>query len=152
MTAVPDITLNNGVEIPQLGFGVFQIDPSETKDATLAALEVGYRHIDTAEMYGNEQGVGEAVAASGLDRGDVYLTSKLSNGAHRPYDAHRAFDGTLSALGECLFGGNPKNSAGRRNLVAIICPIPECFKIFEGNILVFTIYICFYFIKYQCVN
>ena len=62
MSAVPTITLNNGVEIPQLGFGVFQIDPDDTKDATLAALEVGYRHIDTAEMYGNEEEVGEAVA------------------------------------------------------------------------------------------
>ena len=67
-TAVPNITLNNGVEIPQLGFGVFQIEPEKTKDATLAALEVGYRHIDTAEMYGNEKEVGEAVRASGIDR------------------------------------------------------------------------------------
>jgi 2,5-diketo-D-gluconate reductase A len=63
------------------------------------ALEVGYRHIDTAEMYGNERGVGEAVRASGLDRGDVFVTSKLDNGAHRPDDARRAFEGTLSALG-----------------------------------------------------
>ena len=60
LTGVPNITLNNGVEIPQLGFGVFQIEPEKTKDATLAALEVGYRHIDTAEMYGNEKEVGEA--------------------------------------------------------------------------------------------
>ncbi len=63
------------------------------------ALEVGYRHIDTAEMYGNEAGVGEAVRASGLDRDDVFVTSKLSNAAHRPDDARRAFDGTLEALG-----------------------------------------------------
>ncbi|MGN6131216.1 MAG: aldo/keto reductase, partial [Nocardioidaceae bacterium] len=70
---VPTITLNNGVEIPQLGFGVYQIPPEETKDAVLAALEIGYRHIDTAEMYGNEQGVGEAVRASGLDRADVWV-------------------------------------------------------------------------------
>ena len=70
MSVVPNITLNNGVEIPQLGFGVFQIEPEKTKDATLAALEVGYRHIDTAEMYGNEKEVGEAVRASGIDRGD----------------------------------------------------------------------------------
>jgi 2,5-diketo-D-gluconate reductase A len=61
MTAIPDIELNNGVTIPQLGFGVFQIPPAETTDATLAALEVGYRHIDTAEMYGNEKEVGAAV-------------------------------------------------------------------------------------------
>ena len=98
-TAVPNITLNNGVEIPQLGFGVFQIEPEKTKDATLAAIEVGYRHIDTAEMYGNEKEVGDAVRASGLDRGNVYITSKLNNGFHEPDDARRAFDGTLTALG-----------------------------------------------------
>ena len=98
MTAVPNITLNNGVEIPQLGFGVFQIEPEKTKEATLAALEVGYRHIDTAEMYGNEKEVGEAVRASGLDRSDVYVTSKLNNGFHRPDDARNAFEGTLAAL------------------------------------------------------
>ena len=87
MTAVPNITLNNGVEIPQLGFGVFQIEPEKTKDATLAALEVGYRHIDTAEMYGNEKEVGEAVRASGIDRGDIFVTSKLNNGFHAYDDA-----------------------------------------------------------------
>jgi 2,5-diketo-D-gluconate reductase A len=63
------------------------------------ALEVGYRHIDTAEMYGNEREVGEAIRAAGVDRGDVFVTSKLNNGAHRPEDARRAFDGTLTALG-----------------------------------------------------
>jgi 2,5-diketo-D-gluconate reductase A len=72
MPAVPNIRLNNGVEIPQLGFGVFQIDPEETRDATLSALEVGYRHIDTAEGYGNEKQVGEAVRDSGLKRDDVF--------------------------------------------------------------------------------
>ncbi|NQX04622.1 aldo/keto reductase [Rathayibacter sp. VKM Ac-2856] len=95
---VPTITLNNGVEIPQLGFGVFQIDPAETKDATLAALEVGYRHIDTAEMYGNEAGVGEAVRASGLDRSEVFVTSKLNNGFHAREDALKAIDDTLAEL------------------------------------------------------
>ena len=95
---VPTITLNNGVEIPQLGFGVFQIDPAETKDATLAALEVGYRHIDTAEMYGNEAGVGEAVRASGLDRSEVFVTSKLNNGFHAREDALAAIDVTLGEL------------------------------------------------------
>src|SRR5205823_5276043 len=64
---VPNLRLNNGVEIPQLGFGVFKIRPEQTKQATLTALEVGYRHIDTAEMYGNEREVGEAVRASGID-------------------------------------------------------------------------------------
>ena len=98
MTAVPNITLNNGVEIPQLGFGVFQIDPSETKDATLSALDVGYRHIDTAEMYGNEKEVGEAVRACGLDRGDVFVTSKLNNSYHDYDDALKAFDQTLKDL------------------------------------------------------
>jgi 2,5-diketo-D-gluconate reductase A len=81
---VPNITLNDGKTIPQLGFGVFQIDPSETKAATLAALEVGYRHIDTAEMYGNEKEVGEAIAESGIDRSEIFVTSKLNNGFHAP--------------------------------------------------------------------
>jgi 2,5-diketo-D-gluconate reductase A len=99
MTTVPHLTLNHGVEIPQLGFGVFQIDPAETKDAVLQAFEVGYRHIDTAQMYGNEQGVGEAVAESGLDRGDVFITSKLNNNAHDPEVAAEAFDRTLETLG-----------------------------------------------------
>src|SRR6195952_2502287 len=99
MTDVPTITLNNGVEIPQLGFGVFQIEPEKTKDATLSALEAGYRHIDTAEMYGNEKEVGEAIAKSGLDRADVFVTSKLSNDAHEPDDPRHAFDRTLDALG-----------------------------------------------------
>ncbi|WP_423919371.1 aldo/keto reductase [Frigoribacterium sp. 2-23] len=98
MTTIPTITLNNGVEIPQLGFGVFQIDPDETKDATLTAFEVGYRHIDTAEMYGNEAGVGEAIRASGLDRSEVFVTSKLNNGFHQRDAALKAFDGTLDAL------------------------------------------------------
>jgi 2,5-diketo-D-gluconate reductase A len=99
MTAVPAIDLNDGRSIPQLGFGVFQIDPEETAEAVSAALEIGYRHIDTAEMYGNEQGVGEAVRASGLERAEVWITSKLNNGDHRPDDARRAFEGTLAALG-----------------------------------------------------
>jgi 2,5-diketo-D-gluconate reductase A len=96
---VPDLLLNSGYKIPQLGFGVFKIDPAETADAVIEALRIGYRHIDTAEMYRNETEVGEAVRASGLDRSEVYLTSKLNNGFHRPDDARRAFDGTLEALG-----------------------------------------------------
>ena len=99
MTAVPTITLNDGSTIPQLGFGVFQIPPAETKAATLTALEVGYRHIDTAEMYGNEKEVGEAIVESGIDRADVYVTSKLNNGFHARTDALDAFDRTLEALG-----------------------------------------------------
>jgi 2,5-diketo-D-gluconate reductase A len=99
MTGVPSIQLNDGNEIPQLGFGVFQIEPRDTVEAVTRALEVGYRHIDTAEMYGNEKEVGEAVRDSGLDRADVYVTSKLNNSFHRPDDARRAFDETLSVLG-----------------------------------------------------
>jgi 2,5-diketo-D-gluconate reductase A len=96
---VPALTLNDSSTIPQLGFGVFQIPPADTEAAVSQALEVGYRHIDTAQMYGNEKGVGDAVAASGLAREDVYVTSKLNNGFHRPDDARRAFDATLTALG-----------------------------------------------------
>ena len=99
MTEVPTITLNNGVVIPQLGFGVFQITPDDTRQATLDALEVGYRHIDTAAMYGNEKQVGEAVAASGLARSEIFVTSKLNNGFHARDAALKAFDGTLDALG-----------------------------------------------------
>ncbi|MEV5782851.1 MULTISPECIES: aldo/keto reductase [Streptomyces] len=98
MTAVPAITLNNAVRIPQLGFGTFQIPPEETRETTLAALEAGYRHIDTAEMYGNEKEVGQAVRDSGLDRGDVFVTSKLDNGAHAHDDALQAFDRTMEEL------------------------------------------------------
>ena len=96
---IPEIMLNNGRVIPQFGFGVFQIRPADTEQAVATALRAGYRHIDTAEMYGNEREVGEAIAASGLDRGDVFVTSKLSNASHRPEDARKAFDGTLDALG-----------------------------------------------------
>jgi len=98
MTPVPAVTLNNGVEIPQLGFGVFQVPPEETRSVTLQALEVGYRHIDTAEMYRNERGVGEAVRESGLLREEVFVTSKLSNRYHAYDEALRAFDETLAAL------------------------------------------------------
>ncbi len=99
MSAVPVITLNDGNTIPQLGFGVFLIRPEDTVKAVSEALEIGYRHIDTAEMYGNEKEVGEAIRASGLDRGDIYVTSKLSNAFHEPDDAREAFDKTLSDLG-----------------------------------------------------
>ena len=98
MTNAPTITLNNGVEIPQLGFGVFQIPPDLTKDATAEALRVGYRHIDTAQMYRNESGVGQAVRESGLPRGEVFVTSKLSNRFHDPNQAMAAFDRSLKAL------------------------------------------------------
>lgn len=98
MSTVPIVSLNNGVKIPQLGFGVYQVKPEETKDVTLAALEVGYRHIDTAQMYRNEKGVGEAVRASGLERADIFVTSKLNNGFHAHDDALKAFDTSLETL------------------------------------------------------
>ena len=87
VSTIPTITLNDGAEIPQLGFGVFQIPPPDTAEAVRNALDVGYRHIDTAEMYRNEAGVGEAVRASGLSRDEVFMTSKLSIACHHPDDA-----------------------------------------------------------------
>ena len=98
MSAVPTVRLNNGVDIPQLGFGVFQIPPQDTRAATLEALKVGYRHIDTAEMYGNEREVGEAVRDSGIDRAEVFVTSKLNNGFHAPKDALAAFELSLKVM------------------------------------------------------
>ena len=96
---VPTIPLHDGTTIPQLGFGVFQVPPEETAEAVTKAFEVGYRHIDTAEMYENEAGVGEAIKASGIPRDELYVTSKLNNGFHEPDDARRAFDETMSKLG-----------------------------------------------------
>jgi 2,5-diketo-D-gluconate reductase A len=95
---IPTVELNDGTQIPQLGFGVFQIEPERTAEAVKAALEIGYRHIDTAEMYGNEKGVGQGIRDAGLDRADVFITSKLNNGFHKPDDARRAFEETLIAL------------------------------------------------------
>jgi diketogulonate reductase-like aldo/keto reductase len=99
MASVPTIRLNNGVEIPQLGFGVFQVPPDECAQVTRTALEVGYRHIDTAEMYGNEREVGQAIRESGVDRDEVFVTSKLNNSFHARDDALTAFDRTLEDLG-----------------------------------------------------
>ena len=99
MTQVPNITLNDGNTIPQLGFGVFQIKPEDTADAVKTALDIGYRHIDTAEMYGNEKEVGEGIRASGIPRNEIFVTSKLNNSFHEPDAARKAFDTTLSDLG-----------------------------------------------------
>ncbi len=99
MQTTPRITLNDGETIPQVGFGVYQIPPEETARAVRHALESGYRHIDTAEMYGNEKEVGEAIRTSGIGRDEIFVTSKLNNGFHRPDDARKAFDRTLSDLG-----------------------------------------------------
>jgi 2,5-diketo-D-gluconate reductase A len=98
VSKVPTIELNDGTSIPQLGFGVFQIDPDDTASAVKTALDIGYRHIDTAEMYRNEAGVGQGIRDSGVDRSEVYVTSKLNNGFHEPDDARRAFDASLKAL------------------------------------------------------
>jgi 2,5-diketo-D-gluconate reductase A len=97
-TTAPTIRLHDQTTIPQLGFGVFQIPPADTAQAVSQALEVGYRHVDTAQMYGNEAGVGEALAGSGLPREEIYVASKLSNAHHRPDDARRSFDETLRLL------------------------------------------------------
>jgi 2,5-diketo-D-gluconate reductase A len=99
VSTVPTVRLNDGNEIPQLGFGVFQIPPPDTAEAVRRALEAGYRHIDTAEMYRNEAGVGEAIRSSTLSRDEVFVTSKLSNACHHPEDARKAFEHTLTALG-----------------------------------------------------
>ena len=96
---VPTITLHDQTTIPQLGFGVFQVPPDQTAKTVLNALEVGYRHIDTAQMYANEAGVGEAIATSGIPRDDLYVTTKLNNGFHRPDDARRSLDESLARLG-----------------------------------------------------
>jgi len=98
-SGVPTISLNNGVQIPQLGFGVFQIKPEETVKATTSALEIGYRHIDTAQMYGNEREVGIAVRESGIPREEVFVTSKLNNNLLERDDILRSFDTSLSELG-----------------------------------------------------
>jgi len=99
MTDVPTLMLNNGQTIPQYGFGVFQIEPENTAQAVQTALETGYRHIDTAQMYRNEREVREGITRSGVAREDVFVTSKLNNGFHRPEDARAAFDRTLEAIG-----------------------------------------------------
>ena len=99
MASVPTIRLNNGIDIPQLGFGVFQIKPADTVKATTTALEIGYRHIDTAQMYGNEKEVGQAVREFGIDRGEVFVTSKVNNNRLERDDMLRSFDQSLTDLG-----------------------------------------------------
>jgi 2,5-diketo-D-gluconate reductase A len=99
MADVPNIRLNNGVEIPQFGFGVFQIDPDETAAAVRTAFDAGYRHIDTAQMYRNEEGVGQAVRESGLPRDEVFVTTKLDNNRHGRDEAVAALEESLKRLG-----------------------------------------------------
>lgn len=98
MNTVPDITLNNGVTIPQVGYGVFQIPPQETQRGVAEAFAAGYRHIDTAAAYGNEAGVGAAIRDSGLAREDIFITTKLRNGEHGYDNALRAFDNSRRQL------------------------------------------------------
>jgi 2,5-diketo-D-gluconate reductase A len=96
---VPTLTLNDGHTIPQLGFGVFQVDPPQAVRIVTDALEVGYRHIDTAAIYGNEAGVGDALATSGIDRDDLFITTKLWNDRQGTQSAFDAFDESLEKLG-----------------------------------------------------
>lgn len=99
MSQIPSLTLNDGVQIPQLGFGVFQVPPAETAEAVTRALETGYRHVDTAAAYRNEEGVGQAIAAAGLPRDELFVTTKLWN-ADQGYDkALAAFDASAQKLG-----------------------------------------------------
>ncbi|WDM13236.1 aldo/keto reductase [Streptomyces lavenduligriseus] len=96
---VPPIILNNGVEMPQLGYGVWQVPDDEAERAVATALQAGYRNIDTAAIYGNEEGTGKAIAASGVPREEIFVTTKVWNSDHG-YDATlRAFDTSLAKLG-----------------------------------------------------
>ncbi|GAA1831112.1 aldo/keto reductase [Agromyces salentinus] len=99
MTSVPTITLNNGVRMPQLGFGVFQVPDDQTTAAVAAALEVGYRSIDTAAVYGNEVGVGRALAESGIRRDELFVTTKVWNSDQGYDQTLRAFDASAERLG-----------------------------------------------------
>ncbi|MGW9434417.1 aldo/keto reductase [Streptomyces decoyicus] len=99
MSKVPSITLNNGVAMPQLGFGVWQVEDDQASTAVGHALDAGYRSIDTAAIYGNEEGTGKALAASGIPRDELFVTTKLWN-AEQGHDATlRAFDTSLARLG-----------------------------------------------------
>ncbi|WP_405774248.1 aldo/keto reductase [Streptomyces sp. NBC_01538] len=96
---VPPIILNNGVEMPQLGFGVWQVPDDEAERAVATALETGYRSIDTAAIYGNEEGTGKAIAVSGVAREDLFVTTKLWNSDQGYESTLRAFDTSLEKLG-----------------------------------------------------
>lgn len=99
MTSVPTLTLNSGHRIPQLGFGVFKIDPAEAEEAVSTALELGYRHLDTAAVYGNEEGVGAAIARSGIPREELFVTTKLWNDQQAGEAPHDAIRASLEKLG-----------------------------------------------------
>lgn len=95
---IPNLVLSNGKTMPQFGFGTFKISPEDTFDAVSSALELGYRHIDTAQMYGNEVEVGRAIAESGIPREQIFLTSKLNNRNHEPQAARDSFKQSLEDL------------------------------------------------------
>lgn len=95
MSKVPTIAFNNGVEIPQLGFGVWQVPEEQVVEAVRAAIETGYRSIDTAAVYGNEEGTGQAIADSGVDREELFVTTKLWN-------TEQGYDSTLAAFDESI--------------------------------------------------
>jgi 2,5-diketo-D-gluconate reductase A len=99
MPRIPNITLNDGHTIPQLGYGVFKVPPAETERAVSEALEVGYRHIDTAAVYGNEEGVGAAISASGIPRDELFVTTKLWNDRHDGDEPDAAIAESLRKLG-----------------------------------------------------
>jgi len=94
---IPTVALRGGLDIPQLGFGVFQVPPQETVEVVMRALEAGYRHIDTASAYRNEGQVGQAIRASGLAREDVFVTTKCFNDDHGHEEARQAFSAASSA-------------------------------------------------------
>lgn len=97
--STPRIELNDHTSIPQFGLGVWQVSPEDVERVVSDAFEIGYRHVDTAQMYGNEEGVGAAIAASGLAREDVYVTTKVNNNRHRPADAKDSARVSLEKLG-----------------------------------------------------
>jgi 2,5-diketo-D-gluconate reductase A len=99
MSVVPSLVMNNGLHIPQLGFGVFLVPPEETKQAVAEALKAGYRLIDTAQGYRNEEGVGAAIAESDVSRDELFITTKLTNSQHGYDTTLAAFDGSMEKLG-----------------------------------------------------
>ena len=116
MTTVPNLTLNNGVELPPIGFGVFQTPPEQTADAVEAALATGYRHIDTAASYGNERDVGEGLRRSGVDRGEVFLETKVWISDYGYDETLHAFDKSARKLG-----------VDRLDLLILHQPLPTAF-------------------------
>jgi 2,5-diketo-D-gluconate reductase A len=96
---VPDLTLNNGVDLPQVGLGVYKVPARDTEAVVTTGLEIGYRHVDTAKLYRNEAGVGAAITESGIDRADLFVTTKVWNDDHGYDSTLRAFDASMERLG-----------------------------------------------------